>query len=112
MSDTIDYEKRLKNVIRRTVISVVAYLVFAIGGVVVIVTGNHDATKFLMIPLVAAVLILPRFPLPIDFDGKVPVAQKEAAEALLNFRRWITYTRGAYLIVALLILFGLPELVG
>ncbi len=110
MSEEVDYEKRLKSVFRRVVISVTCYLVFAIGGVVFITTGQEDLTKYLMVPLVAAVLILPRFPLPFDFDGRVPVAQKAAAESLITWSKWITYVRGAYLFVALGILFGLPEL--
>jgi hypothetical protein len=112
MNEEVDYGKRLKSVTRRTIVSLASYLVFAVGAVTVIVTGQDDYTKYLMIPLVIAVLVLPRFVVPIDFDGRVPIAQKESAEALLTTRKWITWTRFTYLIVALAILFGITELVG
>lgn len=105
-----DYADRLKKIRLRIAISIAIYVVFALSSIALIVTGQTDYTIYLLAPLVASVLILPRFTVPLDFDGKVAESEKETVRTLIATGRWLTYTRGAYFLVALAILFGLPEL--
>ena len=88
-------------------VSVVLYALFMIFSVSAVLTGTLGEKPLLLGGLlVGAVLILPRNTRrPSSGD-----ASKEDAERINMIMNWLTWVRASYLIIAVLLWYGLPEL--
>ena len=84
----------------RIIASVLLYTVFGVLAVSWVLTQDETLKWALFIPLVAAVLVLPR-----------EVQSDDLADEMRNrLKLWLSYVRVAYFIGALIIMLGLPEL--
>ena len=80
--------------------SIAAFSLFVIVAVGWVLTQNPTAKWALFVPLVGAMLILPR-------DIR---AESIDEEQRVRIRLWLSYERVAYFLLALFVMLGLPEL--
>ncbi len=93
----------------RTIVSVVLYALFIIFSVSAVLTGTLQEQPFLLGGLlIGSVVILPRTSRRPDDDED---ATQEQVEKMRDVRKWLTWARGAYFLIAVLLWFVLPEIV-
>lgn len=92
----------------RIVFSIVTYGVFVVLAVSWVLTTNPTLKWMMFVPLIGAILTLPRR-LPKQLSDDV-VEGSEAERSLVRTRLWLSYVRLAYFLVALFVMLGLPEL--
>ncbi len=100
----MDAEKKLTV---RIIASVAIFLIFTVLAVSAALTHALDAqAPYIFALLFAAMLIMPR-------QLTQPEAATPAQRARLHrVRLWLAYARAGYFLTALLVLFGLPRLIG
>lgn len=93
----------------RIAISVILYLSFAFLSVVAVLAGTLDEQPLLLGGLlIGSVLLLPRTPRrPTDDESQ----DDEQAARRATVQKWLVWVRAGYLVVALFLWFGLPEIV-
>lgn len=93
----------------RVAVSIALYSSFAIGGVVAVITERTDIFQWLILVGVVAIFVLPRQAVPRTGipDG---ANDRELLGRLARIRLWLSYLRAIYLLGAIFILFGLPEI--
>lgn len=80
--------------------SVLTFTVFVITAVSWVLTQNPTLKWAIFLPLVGAVMLLPR---EVRVEGL-------ADEVRIRMRLWLSYVRVLYLLLAMFVLLGLPEL--
>ncbi|QED27948.1 hypothetical protein FRD01_12010 [Microvenator marinus] len=101
-------EKQYKQVVWRAGLSLAFFAIFLVLGVMHAFVDYAWVYYGVVVPVVLAVLILPRAVYP---KGEPLPEERVYFERLNRMGIWLTYTRALYLVVALAVLFGLPKLV-
>jgi hypothetical protein len=104
----LDFLKSKRSLFLRIVGSILLYGVFVALSVSWILTRNPTLKWALFVPLVAAVFVLPR-KLPETLGEEVEGDSVEM-RTLARLGRWLSMVRVVYLLVALFVLLGLPEI--
>lgn len=102
-------ERIYRRVLLRSGVSLAFYILFVVLAVVHTFVKHPYLNYAVIVPVILAVMILPRAVYP----KKEPTEEEERSfyERLMRIGIWLTYTRAIYLVVAIALLFGLPELV-
>ncbi len=97
----------------RIVVSVALFSLFVIFDVSAVLTRSMSSwAPALLGLLIGAFLIMPREPLPRDWEpGPDPQNNDTYLERMRRIRLWLTYARVAYFLCAIVIFVGLPRLV-
>jgi hypothetical protein len=104
----IDFLTSRRSLLARVVSSILLYGVFVTLAVSWVLTRDPTLKWALFLPLVAAVFMLPR-KLPEKLSDEES-ADKEAMETATRIGRWLSWVRVIYLLVAMFVLLGLPEI--
>jgi hypothetical protein len=99
----MDLDKKLS---LRIIASVALFLIFTVLATAAALSHRlDDQAPFIFGLLLASILIMPRqLPRP-------PQPTEAQLDRLARIQLWLAYTRAAYFLTALLVLFGLPKLV-
>lgn len=100
-----------KVLLTRTVASVAFFALFIVLAIASIVTANQTLQMWVLAPAVVAILMMPRQSLPSSMPR--PPQDPEAATLwakLARMRIWLSSVRVVYLLTAVFLLLGLPEL--
>lgn len=91
----------------RAIVSILVYGTFVVLATAQVLTAREDLRYAMLVPLVAAVFILPR---KVTRASDVP-EDSEEGRTLARIGLWFSYVRVIYLLVAIFILVGLPAIV-
>lgn len=97
----------------RVVLSVALFSLFVIFDVSAALTRTMSSwAPGLFGLLIGSFLVMPREPLPRDWEpGPDPEHNDTYLDRMRRIRLWLTYTRVAYFLCAIVLLVGLPRLV-
>ena len=104
MKTTLQNYRRL--LFARIAASVVSFGLFIALAVTWVVTHAESLRLTLLIPLIIAVFVLPRR-MPDEWEGEEPT--DEERDNLERTRKWLSYVRVIYFLVALFVMLVLPE---
>jgi hypothetical protein len=99
----MDPEKKLTI---RIIASVAAFLLFTVLAVSAALTHALDAQA----PIIFGLLLLSMFVMPRQIP-RPEGADQAQIERAARMQLWLAYTRAAYFLTALIVLFGVPKLV-
>lgn len=89
--------------------SLLVFVVFIITGVMSALTHHPEILYWLPVLGIAAIMILPRAVIPRGIKPDTS-QEREMWTKLTRVRVWLTYVRALYLLAALFVFVGLPEL--
>ena len=101
-------ERIYRRVVLRSGVSLAFYILFVVLAVVHTFVKHPYLNYAVIVPVILAVMILPRAVYP---KQEPTEEERPFHESLPRMGIWLTYTRAIYLVVAVALLFGLPELV-
>lgn len=104
----LDFLKSRRSIFVRIVVSILSYGVFVAVAVSWVLTYEPMLKWMLFIPLLAAVFLLPR-KLPEKFDDELD-DDSEEMRTVVRVGTWLSTVRVVYLLIAVFVLLGLPEI--
>lgn len=92
-------------------LSIALFLVAMAIATAAVLSGDPRSNAILVAgSLIGSILLLPRKTRPKDEEAREN-AEADELEQFEKIRTWLTWTRGVYLVVAIAVLVGLPQLV-
>jgi len=104
------WQKQYRRTLIQCAVSGLLFSITLIIGIVGVLTKNETIVFWLPVPVILAILMVPRANVPRGCTPSVEL-ERDLYARLTQMKTWLSYLRVSYLFITIFVLFGLPRLV-